>query len=178
MDFGDILKKLAPTAATLIAGPLAGMAVKAIGDAIGMDEPTQEKIERALTNGQLSGDQVVAMRQADDALKVKLAELGIRAEELIVEDRKSAREREVRIGGVTVPALAWIIVMGFLAMAWGILFGNVKAESVIAGTIIGYVSAKCEQVLSYYFGSSRGSDEKNGVISKIANAMGRDGSDR
>lgn len=171
MDFGDILKKLAPTAATLIAGPLAGMAVQAIGNAIGIDEPTQEKIGRALTSGQLSGEQIVSLRHADDALKVKLAELGIRAEELVIEDRKSARDREVRVGGITVPALAWIIVIGFLAMAWGILFGSVKAESVIAGTIIGYVSAKCEQVLSYYFGSSRGSDEKNGVISKIANAM-------
>jgi len=176
MDFGDILKKLAPTAATLLAGPLAGLAVQAIGDALGMEDATQDKITAALTSGNLTGDQVVAMRHADDALKVKMTELGIRAEELVIADRQSAREREVKVGGWTVPSLAWIIVIGFLTMAYGILFGSVAADSVIAGTIIGYVSAKCEQVLSYYFGSSRGSDEKNGVISKIASAMRRDDS--
>ena len=44
VEISDVLKKLAPTAATLLAGPFAGMAVEAIGNALGMDEPTQEKI--------------------------------------------------------------------------------------------------------------------------------------
>lgn len=171
MKFTDFMKKLAPTAATLIGGPLAGLAVKTIGDAIGMEEATVEKIEQAITRGQLSGEQIVALRQADVALKTRLAELGIRAEELLVEDRKDARERETKVGGKTVPVLAWTVVGAFLAMSWGVLFNKVTADSVIAGTIIGYLSAKAEQVLSYYFGASRGSDEKTGVISSIAAAM-------
>lgn len=172
MRLTDLLKTLAPTAATLIGGPLAGMAVKVIGDAIGMPEATQEKIERAITGGQLTGEQIVALRAADDALKVKMAELGIRAEELVVEDRKSARDREVKVGGWTVPILAWVVVSAFVVMAFAVLFAKVTVDSVIAGTIIGYMSAKAEQVLSYYFGASRGSDEKSGIISKIASAMG------
>lgn len=171
MQIKDVLKALAPTAATLIGGPLAGMAVKVIGNAIGVDEPTQEKITAAIKGGSLSPEQVVALRQADDALKVKLAELGIQAEQLVVEDRKSAREREVRVGGRTVPILAWSIVGAFIAMAFAVLFGKLTADTVIAGTIIGYMSAKAEQVLAYYFGASRGSDEKTGVIQSIASAM-------
>lgn len=171
MNVKDVLKALAPTAATLLGGPLAGMAVKALGEAIGMDAPTAEKVASAVTGGQLSGEQVVAMRQADDALKVKLAELGIRAEELAVEDRKSARDREARVGGVTVPVLAWTIVGSFVGMAFAVLFGKMTADTVIAGTIIGYMSAKAEQVCGYYFGASRGSDEKTGVIQSIAAAF-------
>lgn len=171
MDFGDILKKIAPTAATMLLGPLGGMAVSAIGEALGIDEPTQEKIEQAFTGGQLSGEQIAAVKLAEVALKQRLAEFNIRAEELVVEDRQGARQREMKVGGITVPLLAWVIVGAFVGMAAGVLFGGMKADSVIAGTIIGYMSAKAEQVLSYYFGSSRGSEEKTGLISKMTNAI-------
>ena len=38
------LKAIAPTAATLLGGPLAGMAVEAIGNALGVSDATKEKI--------------------------------------------------------------------------------------------------------------------------------------
>jgi hypothetical protein len=172
-DLVSILKSLAPTAATLIAGPLGGLAVTAIGEALGMSEPTRQKIEDALTSGQLTGEQVVAIRTAEQSLKVRLRELDIRVEELEVQDRASAREMQVKTGSRVTPGLALLVVAGFMIMAAGILFGGVKAESVIAGTVIGYLSAKCEQVLSYYFGSSRGSDDKSGMLARLQEALTR-----
>ena len=47
-----------------------------------------------------------------------------------------------------------------------VLAGYAKAETVLAGTIIGYVSAKCEQVLAYYFGSTKGSARKTELLAK------------
>jgi hypothetical protein len=172
-DLTSILKAVAPLAATLITGPLGGLAVSALGEALGMSEPTRQKIEEVLTSGTLTGEQIAALRQADNALKVRMRELDIKVEELEVEDRKSARDRETKTGGITTPVLAWVVVGGFLAMAGGILFGGAKVESVVAGTIIGYVSAKAEQVLSYYFGSSRGSDDKSGMLARLQEALTR-----
>jgi hypothetical protein len=170
-NWTDIIKAVAPTAATLIAGPLGGLAVTAIGEALGMSEPTREKIEQALTGGQLTGEQIVALRTAEQNLKVRLRELDIRVEELEVQDRQSAREMQVKTGSRVTPTLALVVIGGFLGMAGGVLFGGLKADSVIAGTIIGYLSAKAEQVLSYYFGSSRGSDDKSGMLARLQEAL-------
>ena len=37
---------------------------------------------------------------------------------------------------------------------------------VLAGTLVGHLSAKCEQVLAYYFGSSRSSDRKTELLAQ------------
>jgi hypothetical protein len=37
----------------------------------------------------------------------------------------------------------------------------------MVGTLIGYASAKADQVVSYYFGSSAGSDRKNVLIDRM-----------
>lgn len=173
MDLTAILKAIAPTAATLLTGPLGGLAVHALGEALGIGEPTREKIEDALTSGQLTGEQIVAIRNAEGALKVRLRELDIRVEELDVQDRQGARDMQVKTGSRVTPTLALVVIGGFLGMAGGVLFGGLKADSVIAGTIIGYLSAKAEQVLSYYFGSSRGSDDKSGMLARLQEALTR-----
>ena len=54
-SFGDVLKKIVPTIATVFGGPLAGLAVDEVGKAFNIDLPTKEKIENIL-RGLLSGD--------------------------------------------------------------------------------------------------------------------------
>ena len=71
------LKAIAPTAATLLGGPLAGMAVEAIGSALGVCDATKEKITEVLQSGTLTAEQTAALRQVDANLKVKLKELDI-----------------------------------------------------------------------------------------------------
>jgi hypothetical protein len=43
------------------------------------------------------------------------------------------------------------------------------------GTLIGYLSAKSEQILAYYFGSSKSSDHKTELLAK-APSVGKNGS--
>ena len=163
MKLPELLAKVAPTVAQLIGGPLAGLAVEALAEAFGVPK---ERVGEVLA-GMLTGEQIVQLKAAERAVEIKLKELDIRAEELAVADRSSAREREVKRRDRTTPALAWIIIVSFVVMAFGVLFGRITAESVLAGTVIGYLSAKAEQVLSYYFGSSRGSDDKNALLARI-----------
>lgn len=167
MDLLDGLKKLAPTLIGTLGGPLAGLAVEAVSSALNWDGATKEQVVEKLSSGSLTGAEIIAVKQAEQALVVRLKELDIRSEELTVQDRQSAREREARVGGVMTPVLAGIIVAAFVAVVFMTLFGNVTVDGVLAGTLIGYLSAKAEQVMSYYFGSSRGSDEKTRMINKM-----------
>ena len=60
-----------------------------------------------------------------------------------------------------VPTLAVVIVGSFIGVTVGTLLGYTKIDSVLAGTLVGYLSAKAEQVIAFYFGSSNGSRAKD-----------------
>lgn len=162
----DWLKTVAPTVATALGGPLAGLAVEAIGSAFGWTDATKEKVESVLASGQLTGEQMLQLKQAEIALKQRQEELGFQFEELTFKDRDSAREREAAVKDNTNKILAYIVVGAFITMVASILMGWSKAESVMAGTLVGYLSAKAEQVLAYYFGSTKGSADKTAIIAR------------
>lgn len=164
MDFKSIIGAIAPTVATMLGGPLAGLAVDALGTALGMESPTVDKVKKALTTGQLSGDQIVALKTAEQAVLVRMEELGIQREQLEHDDRASARAREVGVKDKTNQRLAFLVVGAFILMVGLTLAGAAKVESVLAGTLVGYLSAKCEQVLAYYFGSTKGSADKTNLL--------------
>ena len=64
------------------------------------------------------------------------------------------------------PILAYVIVGSFVAMVGGALLGYAKVDSALAGTLVGYLSAKCEQVIGFYFGSSKGSEDKTLLLAQ------------
>lgn len=88
--------------------------------------------------------------------------------ELEAADRNSARQREIAVKDRTVSNLAYMIVGAFVVVGGFMivhpyLFPGMKLEPemlTLVGTIVGYLAAKAEQVASYYFGSSMGSDRK------------------
>lgn len=162
----DTLKALAPTVATVLAGPLAGLAVEAVGSAFGWNDATKEKVESALKSGSMTGDQIAAIRQAEIALQQRLEELKIDLESIDQQDRASARERQAATKDGTNTVLAYIVICSFIWMVAGMLLGYTKVDSVLGGTLVGYLSAKAEQVLSYYFGSTRGSALKTELLAR------------
>lgn len=164
MDWLDVLKKIAPTVASAVGGPLAGAAVSAIGELLGISEPTQSKIAEAITNGQLTGEQIAGLKQLEMKLKAEEQERGFRYEELIFKDRADARNREIQTGDKTPRNLTYIIVIAFLCVVGATLAGFTQVDSVLAGTLIGYLSAKCEQALAYFLGSTNGSQEKTRLL--------------
>jgi len=65
-----------------------------------------------------------------------------------------------------VPSLAVIVVLSFVGVVVSTLAGFSTIDSVMAGTLIGYLSAKADQVLSFFFGSTAGSQRKTELLSK------------
>lgn len=164
MNWLDTLKTLAPTVASALGGPLAGAAVTAIGGMLGISEPTQEKIAKAITGGQLTGDQIAQIKQLEMQYQNEEAERGFKYSELEFKDRDSARARDIATKDNVNRNLAYAVVSSFIAVVVATLMGYAKIESVLAGTLVGYLSAKCEQVLAYYFGSTSGSARKTELL--------------
>ena len=162
----DILKVIAPTVATALGGPLAGLAVDALGAACGWTDATKEKVESVLTSGQMTGEQIAQVKAAEIALQQRLAELKVDLESIDQKDRASARERQSATKDGTNTVLAYLIICSFIWMVALMLLGYAKVETVLGGTLVGYLSAKAEQVLAYYFGSTRGSAMKTELLAK------------
>ena len=166
IDWKQILGTVAPVLATAAGGPLAGVATKAIAaKLLQRPEASADEVEAAV----LGADQgtLLKLRELDHEFEKDLAALGIDLEKIAAEDRANARAREVSLGGDwTVRVLAYVIIGSFCALVFSVLFGQVTAESTIAGAVIGYLSAKAEQVTAYYFGSSAGSKAKTDLMAK------------
>ena len=190
MDFKTILGAIAPTAATLLAGPFAGLAVKFLGpvfglsgDALATTSTAVTAIQDALTQGQMSADQVLALKQAELALtqhmtdnNLKLAELDILADQVVTADRADARNREVQVKDRTPAYLAYTIIGGFFfisltqliaLMGWPDFAARIPAQGwLLIGTISGYLAAEAKAASSYYFGTTSDSGRKTELLAQ------------
>jgi energy-converting hydrogenase Eha subunit A len=157
----DWLKAICPTIATCLGGPLGGLAYEAVSKVLNI---SQDDAKKMLDDGKLTADQIASVQLAEVQLKAKAQELGLDFEQLAVDDRKSARDMQINTHSILVPTLALIIVASFIATIFGTLMGYSHIESAMAGTLVGYLSAKAEQVVAFYFGSSAGSQKKDEML--------------
>jgi len=165
MGWRETLAAVAPTVATALGGPLAGMAVTMAADALGI-EADEKAIEKLVLGG--SPETMVKLKELDTNFKLKMKELGIKEKQLHAQDRDSARKREMKIGGNFTSWLAFLIMFSFFAIIAYVLVIGLSVSPAIAsmiGILIGNVSSKAEQVCNYYFGSSAGSKQKTNAMS-------------
>ena len=84
MDFskiGNLLGQIAPTIATAIGGPVAGMAVKALSSALGLSpDASTDDVQAALMNA--TPEQLAAIKKVDADFKVQMKELDIDLEKI------------------------------------------------------------------------------------------------
>lgn len=166
-DWKSVLNTVAPTVATALGGPLAGMAVKAIGGALGIEQPTQTKIEDAITSGSLSAEQLAALKQADTDFKLKLRELDIKEEEIHAGDRKSAREMQVSNRSYVPAILSVITVSGFFILLGGAAMGKLTLTgSDVMMLLLGVLARETASVYQFWLGSSSSSQNKTDLLAK------------
>lgn len=167
----DIVRTVAPALATALGGPLTGSAVRLLSEKfLGKADGTEEEVAAALSVA--TPEQIVELKRLDHDFKKHLVDAGIKLEELAMQDRASARTREAAVRDWVPGALGFLIVSGFLAAVWAVISGhaaglNDSAIVGILGTVIGYLSAKADQVTGYYYGSSAGSKAKTDAMERI-----------
>jgi hypothetical protein len=134
-------------------------------DAIGDSFPPV-KIVKTLLQGKINDH--AELEQFEDAL---------RQYELELKDLDSARQREIAIvtsdaapilNKIIVPILALVIVALTFTLFYLIMFKRIESvEKDIIIYVLGALTTYVGQVLSYYFGSSRGSANKDATIRDI-----------
>jgi len=163
----NLVKTVAPSLATAVGGPLAGMATRAISDALlGKPDGTEDELINAAAKA--SPDQLLALKKAEQDFAVRMRELEIDLQRIDAADRNSARDREVKTGDWTPKALAGAVTLGFFGVlgymiAYGLPTQGGEALLVMLGTL----GTAWGGIVSYYFGSSAGSKEKSEAMSRM-----------
>ena len=158
----DWLKTIAPTIATALGGPLGGLAYEAVSKVLGI---SQDDAKKMLDDGKLTADQIASVQQAEIALKAKAQELGLDFEQLAVQDRKSARDLQQNTHSIIPPALAIIVTLGFFGILVGLMMETFKTSDALL-LMLGSLGTAWTAIMSFYFGSSAGSQAKDAMLHK------------
>lgn len=172
-DFKKILAVAAPLLTAALPGPLGGIANSLISKAIGLkDGATVEDISSAINSGQLTGDQMVALKEAELQFTEQMKKFDLDSVEKLAElsaaDRADARKRESIVKDWTPRILAYGVTAGF----FGVLTYLVKVDVPVAAhdtllVLLGSLSSAWVSIITYYFGSSAGSDKKTELLSAV-----------
>lgn len=158
----DLLKSIAPGLATVVAGPLGGMAVKAIADKLGVADTVEA---------------VTAAIQADPQAAKKLSEINLKEFELHNANTDSARDMNAKIQEST--SASWLakntayvldvgIVSATIFLAWfAFMKGVPDANKELVYMALGSLITMSGTILNFHRGSSQGSKDKGGEIQKL-----------
>lgn len=155
----ELLKNVAPGLATVVAGPLGGMAVKAMAEKLGVAD-TVEAVTKAV--------------QEDPQAAQKLAEINLKEFELHNANTDSARKMNAEIqNSATASWLAkniaylidCVIVVATLLLSWFAFIKGVPPENKeLVYMALGSLLTMCGTVLNFHRGSSQGSKDKNDAM--------------
>ena len=183
-DWKSLVKAVAPTIATALGGPFAGLGVRALSEALlGTPDGTEQDVSAALATA--TPDQILAVKQADQEFAIRMKEMDIDLDKALIADTSDARHVFAENKGVL--NLGIVILDTFALVMFGVLWGSfqimtggitIKDVAIVAtvaglvGTVVGYVAANAQQVVSYFFGSSRGSADKTAAMSAAVSRLG------
>lgn len=164
-DMKDFLTKLAPAIGTAMAGPLGGVALGFLADKLGVQEKTIEAVSNTLNSQKMTPDQVAQIKAAELDFARFLKQNEIDLERINADDRKSARDMQIATRSRIPGALALVVTVGFFGILAGMMTDALQVSDKQALLLLlGSLSTAFGSVLSYYFGSSAGSQAKTQLL--------------
>jgi hypothetical protein len=164
----SLVRTVAPSIASAVGGPLAGMATKAISEAL-LGKPDGTEAELLQAAERATPEQLLALKKAENDFAIQMRELDIDLERISNADRDSARNREIKVRDWTPKILAGLITVGYFGVLFYMLrnglpqHGGSEAMLVMLGTL----GTAWGGVVAYYFGSSAGSKEKTEAMNRM-----------
>lgn len=163
-QFGPLLGQVAPTIATALGGPLAGVAVKTLSSVLlGHENGSEEDVTTALQGA--SPDQLAAIKKIDADFKAHMKELDIDLERIAAGDRDSARQMQMATKDWVPKLLAVVITVGFFGiLIWMLINGMPKNGTEALLMMLGALGTAWTGVVNFYYGSSAGSKQKTDAL--------------
>ena len=156
----DWLNQIAPTIATCLGGPLAGLAVTALSKLFGV---APIEVKDMIASNKLSTDQLAALQIEEIKFKEQTQALGLNFEQLAVEDRKSARDMQTVVKSSVPAILSYGITIGFFGILLGFMSGKVSENQPVL-IMLGSLGTAWVSVVAFWFGSTNGSQKKDQML--------------
>lgn len=180
MDFVELGKKIIGMGAPLLGGAVGGPGGAALGGIIasvlGGDPNDPDDLARRVA---ADPEAAVKLHEVESAHKERLEEISLDRYKADLEDRDSARSREIATTKATgkrdinLYILAYTYVVGFfvatIAMIVLVLTGKFPSDTpeyvvFLLGSLFGSLTAGATAIIQYFFGSSKGSSDKTALI--------------
>jgi hypothetical protein len=183
MGFSDVLKKVFPflSVAASLGGPLGSIGAGLVGKALGLaTTPKAEDLSNILTDALSDPAKQAALQQAELDFQSQMAALGFKdaeaLEELATEDRASARQREIAVRDYT-PELGFYTLIGVFSYMVHYLFRYpVPTENrAMVYSMAGSIGTLLVTAATYFYGTTRGSENKSATLSSIASSAAEAG---
>lgn len=155
------LEQVAPTIATALGGPLAGIAVTAVSKVLGIgDEETKQLLE----TGKMTAEQIAQVKVAEIELQKQAQALGLNFEQLAVDDRKSARAMQIETKSIMPGVLSCGITIGFFGILVAVMRDPAVATNQPLLIMLGSLGTAWIAVVNYWFGTTNGSQRKDQML--------------
>lgn len=178
-QLGNAVASIAPTVASMLGGPLAGQGVQFLESQFGV-LPTAGDSLTARAGALLQAvpaqtpEQILALKKEDDALAAKLADANIQLAAIQTADVQSARAMQTATKSWVPGTLMLSVTIGFFGMLGALLFHDIPAaNSTIVNIAVGALGSGWTMGLSYFFGSSASSHDKDTSIANLTTPAGR-----
>ena len=165
-DWKSVVGTVAPLLGTALGGPFGGVAGKMIQDALGVDSESA-----AIAELQTNPDALISLRQVEADFKIKMKEIGIAEDQLHADDRDSARKLAIAKGTGFQAGLTVVFMVGYFGLMAVFLMQDATDKALLndwqrgqVGILVGVLTAAIPQLLSFWFGSSKGSKEKTAIM--------------
>lgn len=180
-DLKDFVRRVAPTVATALGGPLAGGVVSGLSQIfLGKGDGSAEEIAQVAAAGNLTPEQITELKTLELKLKAEEAERGFRyadlefrQEQARMLDVQSAREREIAVKD-SMPQIIFFLFLGIYVLEVGMFFfGQMPTDEYVRALMtraFGTVEAGVVGAVAYFIGSSRGSKNSGDALRRIAEA--------
>ncbi len=155
------LTQIAPTIATCLGGPLAGLAVTALSKLFGV---APDQVQSMINDNKLSADQIAAVQQEEIRFKEQTQALGLNFEQLAVEDRKSARDMQTTTQSIIPPLLSILVTAGFFGILAYLMVTPADTSNTPLMIMLGSLGTAWTGIIAFYFGSSAGSQKKDQML--------------
>ena len=180
MQWGDVVKTISGAAPVLgslfgpggtAVGAVAGAGLKLVAQALGCS-PDQDAITQAIATDPAAAEKI---KEFELNNKLELQKLYVQQIGMEFADIASARSRQVEHEKATgksdtnLYVLAWVIMGGFIGAIIGmvfmsVLYPQVNLNNPLLNILFGALSTDAGMVVGYFFGSSRGSEDKTKML--------------